>query len=106
VATAHAETDDGDQRDAALDGDAVDEVRAPLAGERLLERGDRSARLSRGETKQMLASLEAWLIIDTECPACDSAVKARPATPGTPIMPPPSIETSACARTAVSALTG
>ncbi len=48
-----------------------------------------------GSTKQMLASLDAWLIIDTEWPACDSAVKARPATPGTPIMPPPSMETRA-----------
>ena len=85
---AHAEADDGDQRDAVLGADAVDELRLALEQERLLERRHRVRRLgSSGSTKQMLASLDAWLIIDTECPACDSALNARPATPGTPIMP-------------------
>jgi hypothetical protein len=36
----------------------------------------------------------------------ESAVNARPATPGTPIMPEPSIEMSDWRRIAVSALTG
>ncbi len=48
-----------------------------------------------GKTKQIEDSLEAWLIIATECPACESASKVRAAIPGTPIIPFPSTDTKA-----------
>jgi hypothetical protein len=74
-------------------------------------KASRSARVAwsasvSGTTKQMLDSLDAWLIMLTEWPAWASAVNVRAATPGTPIMPLPSTETSACRGIAVSALTG
>ena len=59
-----------------------------------------------GITKQMLASLDDWLIMVTECPAWANVANVRAATPGTPIMPLPSTASSAWRSIAVSALTG